>query len=203
VLDKLVETGTINNYDDKSDPKSDTFDFTVSVPRAFFTKYTDESDWIQVFKLSKILNEQLNCIDKDNRVIEFNNIKEMLDSFIEIRLSYYGLRRQYLLDKFGQQILINKSKWIWCKGIIDETIKIKNTPKDKVISQLEHNKDIYKKDDSYNYLLNMPLTSITKEKMDELKNSIEELQNKINDLKATSDSDFMVADLDSLHNVLS
>ena len=203
VLDKLVETGTINHYDDKSDPKSDTFDFIVSVPRAFFTKYTDESDWIQVFKLSKILNEHLNCIDKDNRVVEFNNIKEMLDSFIEIRLSYYGLRRQYLLDKFGQQILINKSKWIWCKGIIDETIKIKNTPKDKVISQLEYNKDIYKKDDSYNYLLNMPLTSITKEKMDELKNSIEELQNKINELKATSDSDFMIADLDSLHNVLS
>lgn len=203
VLDKLVENGTIQDYDDKSDPKSDSFEFSVNVKRTFFNTWHDEDCWIQVFKLSKILSEQLNCIDVNNNVAEFTNLKDLLDSFIDVRLQYYGTRKTYLIEKYTQQLQINNSRYIWCKGIIDESIKIKNTPKDEVIRQLTTINGIIKKDDSYNYLLNMPLTSITKEKMIELKNNIDELTKKIEVIKATNDSELMIADISDLQTSLS
>lgn len=198
ILDRLVESNTIISYDDKSDPKSDTFDFKVTVKRTFFTTYTDEASWITVFRLSKILSEQLNLIDCNNRVVEFKSMKELLDTFIAIRLTYYNKRKAYLINKYTEQQHLNESRYIWCKGIIDDTIKIKNTPRANVIEQLEQIKGIIKKDDSFNYLLNMPLTSVTREKMDELLKDINELKELIITTRNTPEETTMTNDLTEL-----
>lgn len=203
VLTKLVDSGIIVDYDDHSDPKSDTFYFDIKVARTFFNTYSDLPSWIQVFKLSKTLTEQLNCIDVNNAVVEFGSIKDILDAFIKIRLEYYNTRRAYLINKYQQQIDLNTSRLIWCTGIINDTIKIRNVAKADIIAQLENNKQIIKKDDSYNYLLNMPLTSVTHEKLVELKASVAELIAMLQKISATSDADFMTTDLTDIQKHLS
>ena len=110
VLDGLVEKGTIEDYEDLSDPKTDKFEFTIKVKRVFFDSHKDVDGWVKVFNLAKPLNEQLNCIDENNRIREFNNIKEILDAFIKIRLEYYTKRKKYLLEKYMDEIQIDASK---------------------------------------------------------------------------------------------
>ena len=53
------------------------------------------------------------------------------------------------------------------KDIIDGKLTVNNAPKKSIIIYLEDNK-FDKIDDSYNYLLNMPIYSLTKERYDDL-----------------------------------
>ena len=198
VLEKLLEKDVIVDYDDQSDPKTDEFKFSVKVRREFFTKNPDKEDWIKIFGLSKTLPEQLNLIDENNKIREFGSIKEILDAFIDIRLKYYGIRKKYLIDKYTNDLKLNVSRYLWCKGIIEDSIKIRNVKKDDVIKQLDGIDKIVKLDDSYNYLLNMSLSSITKEKMAELKEKVNELKNLISELKITSEKDMWQNDLNEL-----
>jgi DNA topoisomerase-2 len=201
VLERLLEKDIIVDYDDHSDPKTDKFNFTIKVKREFFKK-NDPEDWTKIFGLEKSLPELLNLIDETNKIHEFNSIKEILDKFIEIRLDFYSKRKAYVLDKWANELNVNISKYIWCKGIIDETIKIRNVKKDAIVAQLEKIEDIVKQNDSYNYLLNMSLSSITKEKMEELKEEIKELKTKIKDLKSTDETTLWLNDLKILKSVL-
>lgn len=193
-LNQLIDKSIIRDYENKSDPKSDTFEFIIKVERAFFKQY-DEDSWLTVFGLAKNLNEHLNCIDADNRVVEFNNIKEILDAFIKVRLEYYELRRLHLIDTYKQQLKLDMSRYVWCKGIIDETIIIKNTRKDAIIQQIESIEHIIKHDNSYNYLLNMPLTSITFERMQSLQQNIDELIAKLKAMQETTNVEMMSNDI--------
>lgn len=203
VLNGLVEKDIILDYEDHADSKTDKFEFTIKVKREFFKKYPDESDWLKIFKLEKSLPEQLNLIDETNKIHEFNSIKEILDKFIEIRLDFYSKRKAYVLDKWANELNVNISKYIWCKGIIEETIKIRNVKKDAIVAQLEKIKDIVKQNDSYNYLLNMSLASITKEKMEELKKEIATIKANIKELKGTDEKTMWLNDLTVLKGVLS
>lgn len=198
VLDTLEEKGTIEGYDDLSDPKTDKFEFTIKVKRAFFESNSDEDSWIKIFGLAKPLNEQLNCIQGDNRIRDFKSIKDIIDMFISVRLDYYTKRKEYLLKKYFDEIKLDASRYVWCKGIIDETIVIKNKKKDDIVKVLEKTDKIVKKDDSYNYLLNMPLSSITKEKMIELAEKIKGLKDKIKELQKKTIEEMWLNDLDEI-----
>jgi DNA topoisomerase-2 len=201
-LNRLLEKGTIIDFDDQCDTKADTFKFTIKVKREFFRKHPDSEDWYKIFGLEKTLPEQLNLINEENKIQEFSSIKEILDKFIQIRLAFYSKRKEYLLEKWTNELLVDVSKYVWCKGIIDETIKIRNVKKDVVISQLEKIKEIIQQNGSYNYLLNMSLVSITKEKLEELKNEIVELKAKIKELKDTDEKTMWLNDLKVLKPVL-
>ena len=198
VLDSLVEKGTIEDYEDLSDPKADKFEFTIKVKRVFFDGNTSISDWIKVFNLAKPLNEQLNCIDENNRIREFKDIKEILDAFIDIRLEFYRKRKDYLLRKYMEEIQLDVSRYVWCKGVIDDTIHIKNKKKDDIIKQLEKTDKIVQNYGSYNYLLNMPLSSITKEKMAELTEKIKGLKELIKSIQKQTIEEMWLADLEEI-----
>ena len=197
-LDGLVEKGNIEDYDDLSDPKADKFEFTIKVKRVFFDSHKDMDSWVKTFNLAKPLNEQLNCIDENNRIREFNNIKEILDAFIKIRLEYYKKRKDYLLKKYLEEIQLDMSKYVWCKGVIDETIHIKNKKKEDIVKQLEKTDKIVQNYGSYNYLLNMPMSSITKEKMAELTEKIKNLKELIKTTQKESIEDMWLSDLDEI-----
>lgn len=89
-LDKMCEAGTIQDYDDKCDPKTDTILFEIKTTREFTKKHEDERSLYEVFKLVKSLPETLCCIDENNRVREFSSINEILDTFIDLRLDFTG-----------------------------------------------------------------------------------------------------------------
>lgn len=198
VLDGLVEKGVIEDYEDLSDPKTDKFEFTIKVKRVFFEGNQDSQSWIKVFALSKPLNEQLNCIDENNRIREFNNIREIIDAFMKIRLEFYAKRKEYLLKMYFDEIMLDASKYTWCKGIIDESIVIKNKKRDDIVKQLDKIDKIIEKDGSYNYLLNMPMSSITKEKMTELTEKIKALKDKIKELQKKTIEEMWLNDLDEI-----
>lgn len=195
VLDKLCEDKVIVDYDDCCDPKTDTILFRVKTTRHFTTMFGTQEGLNKVFKLSKTLPEILNCIDENNRVREFKSVEEILDAYIDVRLGYYNKRKEYLVDKMKNRLLVLASKYLFCKGIIDETIKVAKQTKEKIVAQLEKLEKIVKQDDSYDYLLRMPIHSISKETMEKLKEEIASLKAELKTLASTTPEDIWNEDL--------
>lgn len=201
ILDDLCDKKIIQDYKDKCDTKKDNILFEVKTTREFTIKNKDIESLLTVFKLIKSLPEQLNCIDEYNRVREFNSVQEILDAFIDIRLKFYQKRKDYLVKETKETLDLLYSKYLFCKGVIDEIINIKNTSNDKIISQLEKIDKIIKVDNSYDYLLRIPISSITKEGLERLKQNIAENKALYKEYKSKDYKEFWIDDLKQLSTI--
>ena len=201
-LDRLCENGTIQDYSNKCNPKVDKILFEVKTSRDFTRKHEDERSLMEAFHLVKSLPETLCCIDENNRVREFTSIQEILDAYIEIRLKYYNMRKDYLLKLLEDNIQKMSSKYLFVKAIVDKTLVVNNKKKDEIVKQLEKMPKICKINDSYDYLLAMPIHSLTKEKLEELKKQIEDAKAEHKQIKETSIQTMWTNDLHELKKVL-
>ena len=201
-LDKLEDNGTIQDFVDKCDPKTDKILFEIRTTREFTRKHEDERKLYEAFHLVKSLSETLCCIDENNRVQEFNSIQEILDKFISLRLKYYQKRKDYLVEEIKNSLAKLASKYYFVKGIVDETIIVNKRKKDNIMSQLEKIDKIKQINGSYNYLLEMPIHSLTHEKLEELKQQIEDGKEEYKKTKETSIQDMWLVDLKELQKCL-
>ena len=202
-LDKLCENGTIQDYDDKCDPKTDKILFNIKTTREFTRKIDcNERKLYETLHLVKSLPEVLCCIDESNRVKEYNSIYEILDDFITLRLKYYQKRKDWLVDDLKQKLTKLASKYYFVKGVVDGTIIVSKRKKDDVVKQLEKIDKICKIDGSYDYLLAMQISSLTAEKMEELKKLIEEGKEEYKTVKGTTIQDMWLGDLRELKKIL-
>ena len=200
-LDKLCEGGTICDYDDRCDPKTDKILFEIKTTRDFTRKHEGRK-LFEVLHLVKSLPETLCCIDENNRVREFTSIQEILDAYIEIRLKYYNLRKDYLLKTIKKSLEELSSKYLFVKAIVDKTIVVANKKKDDIVKQIEKQPKILKQDGSYEYLLRMQIYNLTTEKLEELKCQIKSKKEEFDNIKKTSVEDMWTNDLHELKKVL-
>lgn len=185
----------------------------------------------KVFKLqtsltcnSMVLFDHVGCLKK------YDSVLDILRDFFELRLKYYGLRKEWLLGMLGAESakLNNQARFILEK--IDGKIIIENKPKKELIKVLiqrgydsdpvkawkeaqqkvpdeeeneesDNEKETEKSDSvtdsgpSFNYLLDMPLWYLTKEKKDELCKLRKEKEQELETLKRKSPSDLWKEDL--------
>jgi DNA topoisomerase-2 len=178
VLNTLIDKKIIKDYTDKSD--NDKFLFELDVARDF-TKLGEEQI-LEELKLVKRYTENFTCIDEENKIIEFENELDLLEKFISIRMDYYEKRKKHMLSILQQEadVLSNKVKFIL--AIIDEELKINNILKSKIEKDMK-NLEFFLVEDSYDYLLRMPIWSLTKEKVEELKSKLKDVKENISILK--------------------
>ncbi|KAF4012585.1 hypothetical protein G4228_003077 [Cervus hanglu yarkandensis] len=174
--------------------------------------------------LPMVLFDHVGCLKK------YDTVLDILRDFFELRLKYYGLRKEWLLGMLGAESakLNNQARFILEK--IDGKIIIENKPKKELIKVLiqrgydsdpvkawkeaqqkvpdeEENEDsdseketeksdsITDSGPSFNYLLDMPLWYLTKEKKDELCKLRKEKEQELETLKRKSPSDLWKEDL--------
>ncbi|XP_006971875.1 DNA topoisomerase 2-alpha isoform X2 [Peromyscus maniculatus bairdii] len=181
----------------------------------------------KVFKLqtsltcnSMVLFDHVGCLKK------YDTVLDILKDFFELRLKYYGLRKEWLLGMLGAESakLNNQARFILEK--IDGKIIIENKPKKELIKVLiqrgydsdpvkawkeaqqkvpdeeeneesdnENSDSVPESGPTFNYLLDMPLWYLTKEKKDELCKQRNEKEQELNTLKKKSPSDLWKEDL--------
>ena len=197
-LDKLCDDKIIVDYDDKCDTKKDNILFEIKTTREFTRKHEDIESLNKVFKLVKSLPENFTCIDENNRAKTFETVQDILDNFIDIRLKFYQKRKDYLLKTMVDKLTQLASKYYFIKGVVVEDIIVSKKTKKDVISQIEKIERIKPINGSYEPLLAMQISSLTKEKMEELKKLIEDGKDEYKKTKETSIQDMWLADLKEL-----
>ena len=158
------------------------------------------SDRLKRFlKIEERQSENLTVLDENGKLKIFNSAKEIIKYFVEFRLKHYDKRKKYLIDSITEKLLVLSNKAAFIKAIIDGKLKINNVPKATIVTWLEKAK-FDKYEASYNYLLSMPIHTLTKEKYEELLAQKGEREVELEKIKATKPVDMYVTDLEDLKN---
>jgi len=87
----------LKDYKDQSTDKKVYFKLTLKQPM-------EESDIIKTFKLSTTLSiNNMNLFDHNDKLKHYNEVYEICDDFIGIRLDYYEKRRLHLIQIFKRR----------------------------------------------------------------------------------------------------
>lgn len=164
ILDDLIEKKLIISYDDNC---KDNIEYTIKFTRDQLSKY-DEEKLIKLLRIEEYETEIYSTLDEEGKLKIFENIEDIFIYFVNFRLSYYDKRKQYLLDKLKYELKILSNKGRFIKSILESKIDLKNVPKDILIKNIDI-LGLDKIDDGYDYLLRMPIWSLTKEMFDKLK----------------------------------
>ena len=171
----------------------------------FVGGYLDDLDEkiLDRFKLtSNIKLSNIHFYDTNNVINKYKNVKELFLEFYEFRLNKYIERKEAQLEilKRDLEFLSYKVKFILM--VINGELKINNKKKDKLEKELEKLEfprlSRNNENESYNYLLSMPLWSLTKEKVDELQKQHDDKETEYETLKTTSEEEIWLSELDEL-----
>ena len=201
VLDKLEESKQIKEYKDLSDNGS--FRFRVKFYRNEQGLDINDKDLLDKLKLVTSVTENYTSFDDTNKVHEFKTLYEALDYYYEVRLAYYGKRREWQIKDITRKILEAVSKYTFINGVINKEIVISNKEDEQIVKQLEKVDKIIKVNDSYDYLLAMPMRSMTKAHMQKLREAIKALKETLDALKHTTTAEMWQKDLDEFKKAYS
>ena len=195
VLDDLEEKGVIVNYKDMS--TDDKFKFEVKVQRKAIE---DKNNYqiLQTLKLVKKVTENFTCCNENLAVTEFKCLSEIIKAYYTMRLKYLQKRKDYQLQKLRADIILNKSKYLFVKGVVEDEIQINNKSYEFIEKQLKKIPDIKLENESYDYLLTIPVRSLTKEKYEELREHVKDLGVKYKELEKKSIEDIWIDELNEL-----
>lgn len=193
VLDTLEEDGHITSYKDNSDGEN-IFNFTVKMSRASLNKLTDDK-LLDLLKLVKRVTENYTAMTASNTIHIFSSVDEIFQYYIDIKKDYLQIRKDYLLAKIKSDIQFDASKYIFIKMIVEENLKINKRKKDVIIKDLVNIPKILERDGNYDYLLNMPIASLTVERMAKLMQDIKDRKAHLDKLKLQTIEDMWLEDL--------
>jgi DNA topoisomerase-2 len=193
ILDKLVDDKVIVSYDDNC---KDNIDYTIKFTRSDLDKLDDEK-LVKLLKLEESSTEIFSTLDEYGKLMIFENTSDIIKYFVDFRLNYYHKRKQFLLDKLNRELKILSNRGRFIKAIIDGKLKVNNVSKSVIIEGIEAMK-LEKIDDSYDYLLRMPIYSLTKEMYEKLKEDFVAKKEEIKILEETDPKDMYLLDLSEL-----
>merc|ERR1719183_3106130 len=156
------------------------------------------------FKLSSNLNEtNMVLFDSEGRIQKYKNILQIMEEFCKVRMKYYKIRKDYLVQKLTleRDLLSNRARFI--KMIIEKKLKINNRKKEEVVRDLTKLKfmkfgDTKAPRTGYEYLLIMQIASLTKERYEELKRMAREKAAELERIRKTTHQQMWLTDLDNL-----
>jgi DNA gyrase/topoisomerase IV subunit A len=196
-LDKLVDNKIIVSYEDNC---KDNIDYTIKFTREDLAKLDDEKLY-KILKLEETETENYNTLDQQGKLKIFESVTELLLYFVEFRLNYYHKRKEYLIGKSLHELKILSNRGRFIKAILDGKLIINNIPKNQIIISIEE-LGLDRIDDSYDYLLRMPIYSLTTELFNKLKEDFKLKKDEIEKLKATDPKDMYLLDLSELKKKL-
>lgn len=160
------------------------------------------------------------CFDSSSRIKKYNSAEDLLQDFFLLRLSFYQKRKEYMADTLTADLekLNNKVRFI--NGIVSGNLVVQNKKKVEIIKTLRENdfKPIFKaksaihagdvdaintEDDEsntdnhgYDYLLSLPIWSLTAEKVEKLVDERDKKREELDDLLSTTPKKLWLRDLD-------
>ena len=166
---KKIKSETIIDYTDMSTDKN--IDYIITFTGNSIEnlqKQNTEHGCNMLEKLLKLYTTRtttnMHMFDEEEKLRKFDNIYDILDHFINVRLNLYTDRKKKLLDILEQQLIVLSNKARFISENLDDTIDLRRKKKDVVIDILTKAKyDIVDDDKNYKYLLNLPIDSVTDE----------------------------------------
>jgi DNA topoisomerase-2 len=174
-LANLIETGLIKDYDDNS---TDTgWDILLYTNRAFTSN--DDEYILSKLKLISKESENITVWDERGKIRVFDGVEDLIAHFVKVRLELYEKRRLKLIEVTTETIRWLSQRYRFIMFYLANVDNFKNKKKDDLIALLLKNDFV-----DYDRLLQMPIYSLTRERIEELKKEVDEQKIYLSSLKA-------------------
>jgi len=192
-LIKLEDSGEIVSFTDYSDPGTNNFHFTIKTKRDF-TKKKSFEQIMKKFHLIKRVTENFTCIDENNKVREFQSGVQILGNYCDLRLTYYQHRKEKIVHEKEYLIDSLRNRQRFIEHIIKNKLKIKDLKKSEIITYLKDN-NFALRERTYNYLLNMPIYTISKDQFEKIKKELVQISLELDLIKSKTITQMWLEDL--------
>ena len=175
---------------------------------------------LKLYSLHSVTNMHL--FDKDERLKKYDTPETIILEYYSIRLEYYNKRKIYLIDKLSKELdlLSNKARYIKC--LLDDTIDLRRKSKKDIYTLLNDMKfsknnnndkndnnnnnnnnndddDIENKQlNSFNYLIKMPMDSVSIENVDKIMNDHDNKSKELDTIKSKKIENMWLDELKTL-----
>ena len=150
----------------------------VLFPRLFITPKRDQVLKKSDFSFLKNKTSTFfNVVGEDGIPITFKSARALLKDFYETRIKFYGPRRKYWMNHYALEISYIDAKIAFIKAVNSGEIDM-HQKEVEIIGYLE-GEGYIKKEEKYDYLLNMPIRTLTIEKIKQLSEQKKELIEKM------------------------
>lgn len=167
-------------------------------------KLKNSDTLLKELKLTKSIHtHNMYLFDNNLLLTKYTNTNDILLDFYDIRLDLYSKRKIHLIKVFESELLILNSKVRFIKEYIDGSLDINRKTKDFITSLLEEQKfPKHPEHKNYDYLVMMPIVSLSKEKIDDLTKTRNSKQNQLDILKNKTEKDLWREDLIELQKLI-
>ena len=113
---------------------------------------------------------------KTIKAVKYDNVNDILLEYINVRQKLYADRKEYMLKELQKEIDLLEIKIRFINDFIEERIQIIRQNKAKIEQQLI-SLEYPKINETYDYLLKMPIYNLTQDKIDEFEKLFQEKKN--------------------------
>ena len=139
--------------------------------------------------------------NKDEKLIHYENVYEIIEEFMNTRLEYYNIRKEYQLSKLNSELKLYSNKYKFILELLEDKIDLRRKKSIEINELLtEHNYDKY--ENSYSYLVKMPMESVNEENVNKLKNKYENIKSEIDILSNKTIQEIYLGELTELKESL-
>lgn len=194
-LEKCLAEGKLKDYSDQSTDAAIYFKLTLK-------EAMDEDILVKTFKLTTSLSiNNMNLFDSFDKLTHYNEVYEICDAFLEIRLDYYQKRIDYLTQILTEEMDILTNKCNYINELLAHTLDLRNQTYAQMDATLLAKKYLKVKE-SYHYLIKMPMDSVCKENVISLRQSYDSKKAQLDALKHTTKRDLWKGELVALKEML-
>ena len=175
LLQRLKETDVIVKYIDES--KDGKFKFTVTLKRSGPSigrgAVLTDDQIIKTFRLSSNIKQNINVLDENNRLMNFESPIGVIKYFCDFRLKTVGDRITANLAKTQSEIERITERLKFIKLVVDGKIVFKQKSKSEIIDQMIKNKLNNK---YFDYLLDIKIYNLTTDSINAANDKLIELK---------------------------
>lgn len=150
---------------------------------------------LKLYNTSSITNMHL--FDANDKLKKYNDVCEIIDDYYITRLEIYNKRKNYLINLLESELSVLRNKARYIEEILNETIDLRRKKNIEIITILE-DKSYVKVNESFNYLIKMPMDSVNEENINKLNDECYKKTNELEKINSMSVFEMWDSELDLL-----
>lgn len=183
-LQTLYTNGEILNFTENKTKTLNDFSFEITFnPEG--PEITDDYVQKKLLLLQTLSINNMNGFNAECKLTEYNNEYQIFREWYENREKAYIKRKELIMNSYEEKIKLISAKAKFIQDILEGKLEVYKKPKQFIVDYLVKN-NYPEIDGNYNYLLNIPIISLTKEQYEKLINERDNLINNYENYKSLS-----------------
>jgi DNA topoisomerase-2 len=198
-LDTMLSNNQIKAYTNNS---SDTaVDFRVEMNKISSPSEGSSDDIVveKTFKLTSNLNiTNMHLFDERGTLRRYTSPLDIVREFVKVRLVFYRKRKRHVLRALEEEFNTVREKQRFVELVLNDEVVVFRRSITDINAQLTRHK--FRKE-AHDALLGIKIHAFTQDYVEQLARKVSDLQGKIRDLRATTETDMFVNDIDRIQIV--